>query len=127
MSMKKTDLEKNKMMKMSNLMKVAGIPDRFGKGGMITDRKEQRKIDQAAGLIPFACKLPSALITRLHAEVAKQGTTANELVAALLEKGLGGAVAAEKPAVKEKVVAKVKEAAAEKPAAKEKVVVKKKV
>ena len=72
---------------MSNLMKVAGIPDRFGKGGMVPDRKELRRLDQAAGLIPFACKLHSELITRLHAEVAKNGTTMNVLVESLLNFG----------------------------------------
>ena len=58
MSMKKTDLEKNKMIKAASMMKAIGIPDRFGKGSVMLDRKEQRKLDQAAGLIPFACKLP---------------------------------------------------------------------
>jgi glycerol dehydrogenase-like iron-containing ADH family enzyme len=89
MSMKKTDLEKNKMMKMSNLMKVAGIPDRFGKGAVVADRKEQRKLDQAAGLVPFACKLSSEMIKDLHEEAERQQTGMNELVAALLGKGLG--------------------------------------
>ena len=37
-------------------------PDRFGQGsGQMPDRKEQRRIDSAAGLVPFACKLPSEL------------------------------------------------------------------
>ena len=89
MSMKKTDLEKNKMMKMSNLMKVAGISDRFGKGAVVPDRKEQRKLDQAAGLVPFACKLSSEMIKTLHAEAESRKLGMNELVAELITKGLG--------------------------------------
>lgn len=90
MSMKKTDLEKNKMLKSHNMMKAAGIPDRFGKdSAQLLDRKEQRKLDQAAGLVPFACKLNGELVKRLHAESEKSGVAMNELVAGLLEKGLG--------------------------------------
>ena len=88
MSMKKTDLEKNKMMKMSNLMKVSGESDRFGKGAVVADRKEQRKIDQAAGLVPFACKLSSEMIKTLHAEAESKKLGMNELVAELITKGL---------------------------------------
>ncbi|MCA3060135.1 MAG: hypothetical protein ING60_09995, partial [Rhodocyclaceae bacterium] len=54
MTMKKTDLAKNKMLKTDNAIKIASMPDRFGSGsGVVADRKEQRKLDQAAGLIPF--------------------------------------------------------------------------
>jgi hypothetical protein len=128
MSMKKTDLEKSRMMKMSNLMKVAGIPDRFGKGAVVPDRKEQRRLDHAAGLVPFACKLHTGLVAQLHAEVAKQGTTMNELVAELLENGLGSekAVARDKPVAIEKPVAIPKPVADAKPLAKEKAVAKEK-
>ena len=88
MSMKKTDLEKSKMLKASNAIKIAGVPDRFGAGSAIPDRKEQRKRDQAAGLVPFACKLPSDLLARVR-EKAVDGDI-NAAVAALLEKGLKG-------------------------------------
>jgi hypothetical protein len=41
------------MLKTNNAIKIASMPDRFGSGsGVVTDRKEQRKLDQAAGLIP---------------------------------------------------------------------------
>jgi len=88
MSMKKTDLEKNKMIKTAGLMKAIGIPDRFGKGNIVSDRKEQRKLDQAAGLTSFACKLPTDLITALHAAADKRSVNMNDLVAELLKKGL---------------------------------------
>jgi hypothetical protein len=91
MTMKRTDLAKNKMLKSDNAIKIASKPDRFGSGSAIPDRKEQRKADAAAGLIPFACKLNSDLIGALHAEVAKRQTTMNELVAELLSKSLKSA------------------------------------
>jgi len=89
MSMKKSDLEKNKMLKHNNMLKAAGIPDRFGKGSAIPDRKEQRKLDQAAGLVPFACKLSADLVKTLHEEAEKKAVSLNELVGELLTKGLG--------------------------------------
>jgi hypothetical protein len=85
MTMKKTDLAKNKMVKASNAVKIASVPDRFGTGSGATDRKEQRKLDQAAGLVPFACKLPIALITQLHERAKEDAVSMNELVATLLE------------------------------------------
>ena len=90
MSMKKTDLEKNKMLKAANLVKASGISDRFGKGNVVTDRKEQRKLDSAAGLVPFACKLPGDLVTKLQAHAEKKKVAMNDLVKELLEGGLKG-------------------------------------
>ncbi len=78
------------MLKTNNAIKIAGVPDRFGtgSGAVNVDRKEQRKLDQAAGLIPFACKLPSALVTQLRERVEKDGGDMNKTIATLLEKGL---------------------------------------
>ncbi|MBL8511454.1 MAG: hypothetical protein JNM52_07395 [Betaproteobacteria bacterium] len=90
MSMKKTDLEKNKMMKTANQMKATAITDRYGKASVVPDRKEQRKLDQAAGLVPFACKLNGELVKRLHAEAATRQVGLNELLADLLAAGLAG-------------------------------------
>ena len=55
---------------------------------MILSRKEQRKLDQAAGLVPFACKLPSELLSALTDAAAAQKLGMNEMVATLLKKGL---------------------------------------
>lgn len=88
MTMKRTDLAKNKMIKADNAVKIASKPDRFGSGSAIPDRKEQRKADAAAGLIPFACKLNGDLVKALHDEVTKRDTSMNELVAELLTKSL---------------------------------------
>ncbi len=104
MTMKRTELAKNKMIKVTHAVRIAGVPDRFGAGSELIDRKEQRRLDQAAGLIPFACKLPSDLVQGLHARVAADQSTMNELVASLLASGMGvtvkKAAAAAPPAAK---------------------------
>jgi len=44
MSMKKTDLEKNKAMKIDGKMKAAGVPGRFAQGAADgQDKREQRR------------------------------------------------------------------------------------
>jgi hypothetical protein len=52
------------------------------------DRKEQRKRDQAAGLVPFAVKLHGDLVKRIHALAQERSASLNDVVAELLEKGL---------------------------------------
>lgn len=86
--MKKTDLEKNKMLKAANAVKGAPVKGRFAGAAAPPDRKEQRKLDQAAGLVPFACKLPTELVTKLHAEAEKTGSNLNDVLAGLLTKAL---------------------------------------
>ena len=93
MTMKRTELAKNKLIKASHAVKIASVPDRFGTGSGTFDRKEQRKLDQAAGLIPFACKLPNELVKQLHARVAAEQSNMNDFVAGLLDKALGSAAA----------------------------------
>lgn len=87
--MKKTDLEKNKGLKIRSKMNLASIPDRFG--GQSTqplDKREQRKRDQELGLVPFAIKLKSELVKQLHAEAEARQISLNELVGELLHTGL---------------------------------------
>jgi hypothetical protein len=88
--MKKFDLEKNKALKLGNDMKQALAADRFGKGSSQTqlDRREQRKLDQAKGLVPFACKLPDTLVEQLKARAATHPEGMNGLIAELLVNGL---------------------------------------
>ena len=89
MSMKKFDLEKNKALKISGQMKAAGVPGRFAQGsGAVLDKREQRRLDSQAGLVPFACKLPAELVARLHERAASHEGGANALVAQLLDAGL---------------------------------------
>ena len=89
MSMKKTDIEKNRAAKIDGRMKAAGIPGRFAQGAAnVPDKREQRRIDSAAGLVPFACKLPSELVKRLHERGAAHAGGVNGLLAELLGKAL---------------------------------------
>lgn len=88
--MKKTDLEKNKGLKIANDMKHAAAAR--GGGGQVekvVDRREQRRLDQAAGLVPFACKLDGKLAARLQ-ELAKDHPGGiNGLMGEVVTKGLG--------------------------------------
>ena len=87
--MKSTDLEKNKGLKVNAGMKHTGISERFGKGaGAVPDRREQRKLDQAQGLVPFAVKLNSDLVQQIQALAQERQLGLNEVVAELLQKGL---------------------------------------
>ena len=52
------------------------------------DRKAQRKLDAAAGLVPFACKLPAPLAQQLRERAASHAGGLNGLVAELLARGL---------------------------------------
>lgn len=89
--MKRTDLAKNAGLKLNNDMRKVGTPDRFGAAAnAATARREQRKLDQEKGLIPFAVKLDGELIKQIHALAQANQTDLNETVAALLTKGLAG-------------------------------------
>ena len=70
-------------------MSQSRTPGRFAQGAAIVlDRREQRKRDQALGLVPFAIKLDVELVKQLHALAQERGTGLNELTADLLQKGL---------------------------------------
>lgn len=87
--MKRTDLEKLKALKLDANLRGAPVPTRFADGAAaIPDKRERRRLDQAAGLVPFATKLPSELIQRLHEAAKTHDLPLNQLVAALLESGL---------------------------------------
>jgi hypothetical protein len=85
--MKRTDIAKNMALKLEERMKHAGTPSRFA-GGALPDRKEQRKLDQAQGLIPFAVKLDAQLVAEIRDQAAARQIGLNELVAELLRKGI---------------------------------------
>jgi hypothetical protein len=90
MAMKKTDLEKNKALKLNNALK-ASSSDRFGKGSAVEpklDRREQRKLDQAQGLVPFACKLNSELVEDLKARAANHPEGLTGLLTDVIKRGL---------------------------------------
>jgi len=137
--MKKTDLVKHLGKKITGQMQKAAIPGRFAQGSTaLPDRREQRKMDQAAGLQPFAVKVHIDLARQLREMAEREGVNINALVDRLIRAGLGGAAVspaaqpkaekapAQKSAAVKKVPAKkavatkapAKKAAAQKPAAK---------
>lgn len=81
------ELQKLNAMKLVNQMKKAGKPDRPGVTAPV-DRREQRRLDQAAGLVPFAVKLHGDLIKQIHALAEERKAGVNEVVAELLQKAL---------------------------------------
>lgn len=90
--MKKTGMAKSDAKKLMGKMVAPGAGG-FGAGGAgeaVVDRREQRKRDQALGLVPFAVKLNSDLVLQLQALAAERGQELNEVVADVLNKGLAG-------------------------------------
>lgn len=88
--MKKTGLAKSDAKKLMGKMAAPGVGS-FGGGDAAAgaiDRREQRKRDQALGLIPFAVKLNSGLVQQLQALAVERGMELNEAVAEVLTKGL---------------------------------------
>ena len=103
--MKKADLEKHLGKKIAGRMQQEPHSARYGADSAgIADKREQRERDKAAGLVPFAVKLPQALVTRLQALAAERGSTLNEVTAQLLDAAI--APPAESPAPKAKKAAK---------------------
>ena len=89
MSMKKTDLVKHLAKKIDGQMKVAPVPGRFGQAaGAVIDKREQRRLDAQAGLLPFACKLPADLVRQLHDRAVGHEGGLNALITKLLGQAL---------------------------------------
>lgn len=87
--MKKTDLEKLKGLKIAGKMNAGGTPGRYGKDAAASAaRREQRKLDQARGLVPFAAKLNADLVKRVREIAAERDTTVDALLDELLRKAL---------------------------------------
>lgn len=85
--MKKTDLAKSDAKKLMGKMHAPGAAG-FGNASPAVDKREQRKRDQALGLVPFAVKLDGGLVKRLHALATERGLDMNATVAEVLTKGL---------------------------------------
>lgn len=114
MSMKKTDIEKSKAIKLRETLQKAPVPARFGVvSTAVPDRREQRRLDHAAGLVPFACKLKDELVQRMRALAEQEGGDLNALTERLIRAGLS-AEGVRAPAAKKMAAAKP---AATKPAA----------
>ena len=98
--MKKADLEKQLGKKIAGRMQQEPHSDRYGTAsGGIADKREQRERDKAAGLVPFAVKLPQDLVAKLQAIAAERGASLNEVTDELLSAALapGKAEPATKP------------------------------
>lgn len=85
MGTKRTELEKLKGLKIGNQQKQAG-PYRSPEGGF--ERRERRRREREAGLVPFAVKLDGELVSRLRERARTAGGDMNAVVAELLAKGL---------------------------------------
>ncbi len=100
MSQKRTDLAKSLNLKIQGQMQHAATPGRFAQAAALPDRREQRKLDQAAGLVPFAVKLNKELVARLGELASARQVTLNALVDEVLRAGLAQLPAVQKPASK---------------------------
>lgn len=87
--MKKTDLAKHDAKKIMNKISGPGGALAFAQAASPSiDKREQRRRDQALGLVPFAVKLNGELVKQLHALATERGQDLNSVVAELLNKGL---------------------------------------
>lgn len=86
--MKKTDLAKSDAKKLMGKMTAPGGAGFGSAAAPVVDKREQRKRDQALGLVPFAVKLNSELVKQLQALAAETGQDLNATVAEVLAKGL---------------------------------------
>lgn len=90
--MKKVELEKNKGLKINDRRNKAVTPSRFSDDSTaVLNRREQRKLDQERGLIPFAVKLNSELVQQLNARAQAQQESLTDVVSDLLQRGLEAA------------------------------------
>jgi len=111
--MKRADLEKFLGKKVEGAMRREALPDRYGAASaQVHDKREQRKRDQEAGLVPFAVKLPQAMVMALQARARERSVTLGEVTAELLRESLEAGSGAVAPA------AEAKRAVVAKPAAK---------
>ena len=86
--MKKTGLAKSDAKKLMGKMVAPGSTGFGNADTAVVDRREQRKRDQAAGLVPFAVKLNGDLVQQIQALAKERGTDLNETVAEIIAKGL---------------------------------------
>jgi hypothetical protein len=85
---KKTGMAKSDAKKLMGKMTAPGAAG-FGNAEVAAvDRREQRKRDQALGLVPFAVKLNGDLVQQLQALAKERGADLNTVVAEVLAKGL---------------------------------------
>lgn len=88
--MKKTGMAKSDAKKLMGKMVAPGAAGfgNTGAAGEVVDKREQRRRDQALGLVPFAVKLNSGLVAQLQALAKDGGKDLNEVVADVVTRGL---------------------------------------
>jgi hypothetical protein len=90
MTMKRTELEKRQGLQIANAQRRAGNP--FGAAAQgAEDRKARRERERAAGLVPFAVKLPKELVASLQARAQAERRELDALTADLLAAALTAA------------------------------------
>ena len=88
MSWKKTDLERLKAASITDQLRKAQAPARYGRESAIPSRREQREAERAQGLVPFAVKLNGDLVKKLQARAHQRQVPLDQLVAELLDNSL---------------------------------------
>ncbi len=87
--MKRTDIEKSIGSKINSKIERNSESGPFNKDVVKpVDKREQRRLDQAKGLVPFAVKINADLVDKIHNIATEKQTSVNEVVAELLERGL---------------------------------------
>ena len=87
--MKRTDLEKHQGMKIVGAMKREPTAERYGTdAGAHVGKRDQRERDKAAGLVPFAVKLPQDLVASMQALAKVRGASLNDVAESLLRNGM---------------------------------------
>ena len=82
----KFDIEKGKGLKLTNSLKAGSASVRFGQEAAQPkpDKREQRRLDQEKGLVPFACKLSADLVRQLQERAAAHDGGMSAALAELL-------------------------------------------
>jgi len=87
--MKRTDLEKSIGSKINSKIERNSESGPFSKDGIKPiDKREQRKLDQAKGLVPFAVKINSELVEKIQNIAKEESKSVSEVVTELLKRGL---------------------------------------
>jgi hypothetical protein len=90
-AMKAVQLAKIKGAKLGDGKTQPSSSGRFGERiATAPTRREQRALEQAHGIVPFAVKLDGDLVTQVHALAKKRKATLDDTVTELLKKGLAG-------------------------------------
>jgi hypothetical protein len=89
MTTKKPEFENRAGLKIIGASSQRPGADRYGRGAALPgERRARRERERAAGLVPFAVKLPAATVQALHARAQREGRDLGELVDALLQPAL---------------------------------------